>query len=295
MIHAIKKTLFVLQIKWIEILSFMVFRFPALRRRFWTKQYNKNAEMLNDDYIFMNLGYASLEADEKPPEELSQIDRFSEKLYQHVIGETNLQGKDVLEVGCGRGGGSLYIMRQFHPKRLTAVDIAQRAIERCKAVHNKSGIHFQQADAMFLPFPKESFDAVINIESSHCYPSRKRFFMEVARVLRPGGFFLYADLISFLADNLTVGHVHTLLNNSGLTIIRAQDITKNVLKSRDLLTQSGLFEEAMYTWLHDEFKPYSSVIIPITKNGYYLKGTVPYRCLQTGMIAYWSWILQKPE
>ena len=114
-------------------------------------------------------------------------------------------------------------------------------------------------------------------------------------MLRPGGFFLYADLISFLADNLTVGHVHTLLNNSGLTIIRVQDITKNVLKSRDLLTQSGLFEEAMYTWLHDEFKPYSSVIIPVTKNGYYLKDTAPYKCLQAGMIAYWSWILQKPE
>ena len=119
--------------------------------------------MLNDDFIFMNLGYASLdpEADEKPPEELSQIDRFSEKLYHHVIGDTNIQGKDVLEVGCGRGGGSVYIMQHFHPKRLTAVDIAQRAIERCKAVHNMSGIHFQQADAMSLPFSDKSFDAVI--------------------------------------------------------------------------------------------------------------------------------------
>jgi SAM-dependent methyltransferase len=35
---------------------------------------------------------------------------------------------------------------------------------------------------------------VINIESSHCYPSLPRFLAEVARVLRPGGHFLYADL-----------------------------------------------------------------------------------------------------
>jgi len=91
MIHAIKKTLLFLHVKCIEIMSFVAFRFPTLRRRFWSKQYNKNADMLNDDYIFMNFGYASLdpEADEKPPEELSQIDRFSEKLYQHVIGDTN--------------------------------------------------------------------------------------------------------------------------------------------------------------------------------------------------------------
>jgi len=37
------------------------------------------------------------------------------------------------------------------------------------------------------------------------------------------------------------------------------------------------------------------MIIPITKNGYYLKGTAPYKCLKAGMIAYWSWVLQKPE
>ena len=279
-------------------MSIVVFRFPTLRRRFWTKQYNKTVDnMFNDDFIFMNLGYASLnpEADEKPPEELSQIDRFSEKLYQHVIGDTDIQGKDVLEVGCGRGGGSVYIMRQFHPKSFTAVDIAQRAIEHCQAVHNMSGIHFQQADAMSLPFSDNSFDAVINIESSHCYPSRKRFFTEVARILRPGGFFLYADLISFFVDNLTLGHVKKLLNNSCLSIIKAQDITKNVLKSRDLLAQSGLFEEAIYTWLKENFKQYSSVIIPITKSGYNFKGTVNYKCLQAGINAYWSWILQKPE
>jgi SAM-dependent methyltransferase len=40
----------------------------------------------------------------------------------------------------------------------------------------------------------ESFDAVINVEASHCYPSLPRFLAEVARVLRPGGHFLYADV-----------------------------------------------------------------------------------------------------
>jgi SAM-dependent methyltransferase len=44
-----------------------------------------------------------------------------------------------------------------------------------------------------LPFPDESFDAVINVEASHAYPQLSRFLGEVARVLRPGGHFLYAD------------------------------------------------------------------------------------------------------
>ena len=51
-----------------------------------------------------------------------------------------------------------------------------------------------QGDAENLPFVDQSFDAVINIEASHCYPGFPRFLAEVARVLRPGGHFLYADL-----------------------------------------------------------------------------------------------------
>jgi SAM-dependent methyltransferase len=34
---------------------------------------------------------------------------------------------------------------------------------------------------------------VINVEASHAYPRLPRFLAEVARVLRPGGHFLYAD------------------------------------------------------------------------------------------------------
>ena len=53
---------------------------------------------------------------------------------------------------------------------------------------------FVHGDAEKLPFPDQSFDAVINVESSGAYPHFSRFLAEVARVLRPGGHFLYADL-----------------------------------------------------------------------------------------------------
>src|ERR1700690_3091246 len=50
-----------------------------------------------------------------------------------------------------------------------------------------------QGDAENLPFEKNTFDVVINVEASHCYPNFPRFLSEVARVLRHGGHFLYAD------------------------------------------------------------------------------------------------------
>ncbi len=288
---------FYLRSRFIEAISLIAFRFPFTRRVFWTKQYNYIAEMLNDDYIFMNLGYASIEPGSKelPLRTLSQVDLLSEDLYRHVIGDTELQHKDVLEVGCGRGGGSLFIERYYNPRSLAAVDIAYEVIKRSKKAYKKNKIKFQQADAMSLPFSDNSFDVVINIESSHCYPSRKKFFQESFRVLRPGGYFLYADLISFFADNVSLKQIKKYLINSGYKTIREQDITKNVVRSRDLLTESGLFDTAMENWLEKDYKKFTPIIIAETKKGYYLTGTHTYKLLKKGVIQYWSWILKKPE
>lgn len=48
-------------------------------------------------------------------------------------------------------------------------------------------------DAEKLPLADASFDAVLNVESSHCYGNVETFFREAARVLRPDGRFLFAD------------------------------------------------------------------------------------------------------
>jgi ubiquinone/menaquinone biosynthesis C-methylase UbiE len=75
-----------------------------------------------------------------------------------------------------------------------------------------------------MPFPASSFDAVVNIESSHCYESMDTFLSEVCRVLRPGGRFFFADLRS-------VDGVNTLreqFNACGLTVEKQTDITTNV-------------------------------------------------------------------
>jgi len=79
------------------------------------------------------------------------------------------------------------------PASYTRLDLNPSIVELCRKRHKLPGLDFVQGDAQDLPFADETFDAVINVEASHQYPDFARFLGEVARVLRPGGHFLYTD------------------------------------------------------------------------------------------------------
>lgn len=149
-----------------------------------------------DDVIFLNYGY-----EEDPPMALplaapDEPDRYSIQLYHRTATQVDLIGKRVLEVSCGHGGGASYLTRTVRPASYTAVDLNPAGINFCRQRHNVPGLHFERGNAEQLPFADESFDAVINVEASHCYAHCLRFFAEVARVLCSGGHFLYTDLRS---------------------------------------------------------------------------------------------------
>jgi SAM-dependent methyltransferase len=103
--------------------------------------------------------------------------RFPIQLYHRTATQADLGGKRVLEVGCGHGGGASYLMRTLHPASYTGLDLNPVGIAFCRERHNVPGLDFVQGDAENLPFPDQSFDAVINIESSHCYPRFPRFLV----------------------------------------------------------------------------------------------------------------------
>lgn len=148
----------------------------------------------SDDVVFLNYGY-----EEDPPMGLplsvsDEPNRFFIQLYHRTASQTDLSGKDVLEVSSGHGGGASYLTRTLHPASYTGLDLNPEAIALCRKKQALAGLKFVQGDAESLPFPDQSFDAVINIEASLHYPHFSRFLAEVARVLRPGGHFLYADV-----------------------------------------------------------------------------------------------------
>lgn len=184
----------------------------------------------NDDVLFINWAY-----EENPPMALplapsDEPNRFSIQLYHRTATQVDLEGKRVLEVSCGHGGGASYLMRTLHPASYTGLDLNPAGIEFCRKRHRLPGLDFVQGNAENLPFADDSFDAVINVEASHLYFRFPRFLAEVGRVLRPGGHFLYADL---RARNL-VAEWEEQLANTPMRMLSQKVIDEQVLRGMEV-------------------------------------------------------------
>jgi SAM-dependent methyltransferase len=180
--------------------------------------------------FFLNYGYVSLGRDDEARFAVPDgvFNPSSIRLAFELVGATNLEGKRVLDVGCGRGGTVSLLAEQFGAFAV-GVDLSPEAVAFCRRTHRHPAVTFEVSDAEDLPFPDGSFDVVTNLESSHTYPDMRAFLSEVGRVVRPGGWFLHTDL---LAGQRWM-EVEMILRSVGFTVRDNREITANVLASCD--------------------------------------------------------------
>jgi ubiquinone/menaquinone biosynthesis C-methylase UbiE len=188
----------------------------------------------------------------------------------------------VVEVGSGRGGGCSYIARTLGPSNMTGVDCSEKAVSFCKGIHNHPALVFKQGDCEALPFEDGAVDAVVNVESSHCYPSMPGFLREVMRVLKPGGHLLWADIRS----KETCSEMYRTFETAGFVVLRDSIITENVVAALDEVTERK--QEII-----DEKVP--KLFRSIASDFAGLKGTKVYDRFLSGEMSYYSFTLQKPE
>jgi len=86
------------------------------------------------DMLLMNYGWAALDENQPRLELLpeDEKDRYCIQLYHRTAAAIDLRGLDVLEVGCGRGGGASYIQRYLAPHSMTGLDRTAPGIRFCK-------------------------------------------------------------------------------------------------------------------------------------------------------------------
>jgi len=182
--------------------------------------------------LFLNYGYADLDADAEPLELLPEEEkhRYSVQLYHHVASAIDWTGLQALELSSGRGGGAWYIMRQFRPASIVGVDPSINAIRFCNRYYAMDGLSFLQGRAEHLQFPDNTFDVVTNIEASLHYANMEAFVNEVVRVLKPGGYFLYTDF----RHMEEIDQWRLQLDHPDLRLVEEEDITPNVVRSLEL-------------------------------------------------------------
>ena len=137
----------------------------------------------------MHHGYYGADGRDPKERRQAQIDLIEELLRWANV----TQAENILDVGCGIGGSSLYLAEKFGAKA-TGITLspvqANRAIERAQSA--KLNAHFQVANALEMPFADDSFDLVWSLESGEHMPDKVKFLQECHRVLKPGGTFIFA-------------------------------------------------------------------------------------------------------
>ncbi|ORW35532.1 hypothetical protein AWB89_03110 [Mycobacterium paraense] len=201
----------------------------------WKSFYNLLSRRLEDAGVadssfFLNYGYASLGTNDESAFTIrpGTFNANSVRLVFEVIGSVDLNDRTVAEIGCGRGGNSALVAEKFNAE-VIGIDMSSEAIAFCSKTHVKRPIDFRVGDALNIPLPDASCDAIINVESSHSYGNLPKFLGEVRRICRPAGWFLHTDFLS----PEDWDQVRMRLKRSGFVTESDRDITANVLASRD--------------------------------------------------------------
>jgi ubiquinone/menaquinone biosynthesis C-methylase UbiE len=256
---------------------------PGFRKITRKWMYQAMARFLrNDQWTYMNYGYASVNGYELKPilDSSDEEHRLSYQLYYHLAAEIDLEAKSILEIGSGRGGGASMIKKYHKPEKMVGLDYSGLAVKLCNRTFKRKGLSFVKGDAENLPFSHNSFDAVINVESSHCYDSMNRFLVEVKKVLKPGGHFLFTDF----RDSNEMEELEKQISESGMKILKKKDITPNVINALD-----EDHERRMEVISRNVPKPFIKQFREFAG----VKDSVIYKRFESGYSIYFSYILQK--
>ena len=109
----------------------------------------------------------------------------------------NIAPLEILEVGCGGGRNAAELMKKYPDAKLTAIDYSTvsvgKATEYNKAMIESGRCVVRQGDVSALDLPEEKFELATAFETIYFWPGLEKCFAEVAKVLKPGGYFMIVN------------------------------------------------------------------------------------------------------
>ena len=172
----------------------------ALLKREIKKTYAAVSQEPETDFIFPT-GRAWAQ-DLRYPPELAAVPEGAVESFAGVANPWELgrlaAGERVLDLGCGAGTDSLVAAQMVGAAgRVTGIDMTVEMLAKARAAAAEmavTNVEFAEAEAEHLPFPDESFDVLISNGVIDLIPDKDAVFVEIYRVLRPGGRMQVADV-----------------------------------------------------------------------------------------------------
>ena len=129
---------------------------------------------------------------------LRLINRLADGLLELHAAGPHAADHRLLDIASGRGGAAIHAHHRYGLD-VTGIDItpynAHRATKNAKEQTYWPHVEFGMGNAHQLPLADESFSLAWSIESPAHFADKPTFLKEVARILKPGGVFTFADLL----------------------------------------------------------------------------------------------------
>ena len=125
---------------------------------------------------------------------------------KRLIGEPLPQGGTLLDAGCGQGKSLPLLRDAFQPLRMLGLDADPHSLALAQAEAERAGIavELHAADCATLPLPDQSIDIVFCHQTFHHLVEQERALAEFWRVLKPGGWLLFAESTKAYIDTWVI-------------------------------------------------------------------------------------------
>jgi ubiquinone/menaquinone biosynthesis C-methylase UbiE len=169
-----------------------------------------------------------------------------------IAGNTEIAGKEVLDIGCGLGGPGVLLASEHGAASVIGIDIQREQVELASALAAREGmagrVSFQLVEPGPLPFDDASFDVVFSDGVIVQIPDKQSLFEEAYRVLRVGGSFVAGDFLTGVdpeSSDLIAEHreksglsfhfatpeqTQDLLSSIGFLDVKLHDNTKTLIR-----------------------------------------------------------------
>ena len=109
----------------------------------------------------------------------------------------NISPENAVDLGCGAGRNVGELLKRYPKAHVTGVDYSDLSVEKSKD-YNKTMIEtgrceVMQGDVSDLKLPADAFDLATAFETIYFWPGLEKCFAQVAKVLKPGGYFMICN------------------------------------------------------------------------------------------------------